>query len=1396
MAARKPKGRKAPPKKSESRQPLHEPFVEDESPGQASLPFPIVGIGASAGGLEAFTQLLHALPADTGMAFVFVQHLDPTHPSMLTEILSRATVMPVSEVTDQITAEPNHVYVIPPGVTMGMERGILRLSPRKQTRGQHRPIDDFLSSLAHDQGHLAIGVILSGSATDGTLGLESIKAEGGITFAQDDTAQHRSMPNSAVAAGGVDFVLPPTAIAAELHRISRHPYVASDVGDEVESRAGESSLGHILDQLRMTTGVDFTNYKRNTLYRRISRRAVLHKFEGLKDYARYLESHPGEVSALYQDILISVTSFFRNPDTFEVLKSKVFPKLTKDRSRHDPLRIWSLGCSTGEEAYSIAIAFAEFIENSRAPVALQLFATDLNGVGIEKARVGLYPRTIAQDVSAERLRRFFFEADGMYRIAKTIRDSTVFARHNVLTEPPFSRIDLISCRNLLIYMEPMLQQRAMEVMHYALQPHGVLWLGNSEAMGSHRDLFEVDDAKHKFYVKKPGTSRLTHAFPHDRPGERRPGDQRAPEVSVPGSNVHREADRVLLTKYAPASVLVNADMDVLQFRGETGLYLAPAPGKASLGLLKMLREGLLVGVRGAIHKARREEASVREEGLRVKSIGGYRDVNVQVIPVKETKAGAQAHYLVLFEDTSPLKEPGTKGAKAEPRKGRIARTAARKERDGTERETARLTQELAATREYLQSVIEQQDAVNEELQSSNEEVQSANEELQSINEELETSKEEIESSNEELATVNEELQNRNTELGQSNNDFINLLASAQLGIVMLGPDLRIRRFTPMAKKLFNLIAGDVGRPITDIQLGIGVPNLDRLLTEAMDTVSVRESEVRDKEGRWYVLRLQPYRTVDNKIEGAVLVLLDVDALKRQQGALRRQSELLDQANEAIFMWELDGGITYWNRGAEETYGFTKEQALGRTSYELLGTSPGPSVFLEPLQRLRQWSGELTQRRGDGQLVVVESRMVMEGTGDRPPLVFETNHPITERKRMEEGLRRQAAELLAAHRNKDEFLAMLAHELRNPLAPLSNALEILRQPGASSAIADRAREIMSHQIHSMARMVDDLLDASRMTQGRIQLHKEPVECLTVIERVIEASRHHIDGRDQALTLSLPTDGVYMEADVVRLEQILANLLNNASKFTPPGGQISLTLEGPSTGTAQAVIRVKDSGMGIAPEHLEHVFTMFMQIDSSLNRATGGLGIGLTLVRHLVELHGGSVEAHSAGIGQGSEFVVRLPAHQESPHGTPRAAPAPRSNPQSLSRRVLVTDDNVEGAETLAILLRGAGHDVRVAHSGQAALEIARTFKPEIVFLDVGMPGMNGYETARQLRRIAGNENALLVALTGYGQGSDRERAQYAGFDEFLVKPALPDVVRSLVARTRSTKASQGPSAADR
>ncbi len=1393
MAGRKPKD----PGTShlgESGGTARESFVDDATPRQTVAPFPIVGIGASAGGLEAFTRFLRGLPADTGMAFVLVQHLDPTHASMLAEILSRATVMPVAEVADQMAVQPNRVYVIPPGVTMSLSEGTLQLTPQRGMRGQHRPVDQFFRSLANDQGHRAIGVILSGSATDGTVGLEAIKAEGGITFAQDDTAQHGSMPNSAVATGCVDFVLPPAKIAGEIARISRHPYVARGAEDLIDVRASEPSLHRVLEQLRMATGVDFSSYKRNTLFRRITRRAVLHKMEGLKEYARFLQGNPAETQALYQDVLISVTTFFRTPEAFEVLKSKIFPRLVKDRSRLDPVRVWSIGCSSGEEAYSIAIAFAEFAERSRLQIPLQMFATDLNGAGIEKARAGVYANTIAPDVSPERLQRFFVETDGTYRIRKTIRDMAVFARHDVLTEPPFSRIDVISCRNLLIYLEPALQQKAMEVMHYALTPHGVLWLGNSETIGPYRDLFHVEDAKFKMYVKKARPARLTPRPSLGDPLAARRAAPSAREVGVAGPDVHREADRILLAKYTPASVLVNGDLEVLQFRGDTSLYLAPAPGKASLNLLKLLRDGLLVGVRGALHKAKREEASVREDGLRVKALGGYRQVNVHVVPVKGNSGGrAQLHFLVLFEGVSIAEQAPAKVGKSNRRETRRFRVAERKAREATEGETARLAQELAATREYLQSVIEQQEAANADLQSSNEEVQSANEELQSTNEELETSKEEIESSNEELATVNEELQNRNAELAQSNSDFTNLLASVQVPIVMLGLDLRIRRFTPMAETLLNLIGTDVGRPISDIQLGVGVSDLERMLIEVMETVSVKETEVRDKQGRWHVLRLRPYRTQDNRIDGALLMLIDVDALKRDQETLRRQRELLDQTGESIFMWDLDGTIAYWNRGAQETYGFTKDEALGRKCSELLATSPPFSVYRDALQQHGHWTGELTRHGRDGERIVVDSRMVMERDADGPPLVFETDHPITARKRMEEDLRRQAGELLTADRNKDEFLAVLAHELRNPLSPLTNALEVVKNPAAPPAVLERAWQIMTHQVHNMARLVDDLLDVSRMRQGRIQLRKEMVDVSTVVRQAIEASQQQVDARGQAVALSLTPAPVEVEADPLRLEQVVGNLLNNASKFTARGGHIWVTVEDCSADAGEVVIRVKDDGIGISAPSLLRLFDLFMQVDSSIDRTSGGLGIGLTLVRHLVELHGGSVEAQSAGPGQGSEFSVRMPAKPDRPRGAPPTAPPRPKEASSVSRRVLVTDDNVDGAETLAIVLRLVGHDVRVAHSGPDAVEIAAAFRPEVIFLDIGMPGMDGFETARRLRELGGIEQTVLVAVTGYGQESDRQRAREAGFDEFLVKPASPEAVRNLSLKTRSPRTAPDPAA---
>jgi two-component system CheB/CheR fusion protein len=896
---------------------------------RAAQHFPIVGIGASAGGLEAFTELLKHLPSDSGLGFVLVQHLDPQHESALTQLLARASSMPVCEVVNNLRVEANHVYVIPPNTSLGIAHGVLKLRPRPPGRTPTRSIDTFFESLAQDQRERAIGVVLSGTATDGTLGLEAIKAEGGVTFAQDDSAKYNSMPRNAVAAGCVDFVLSPENIARELARIAKHPYVAgrppdlltpSEDGKDLDAPGGDAPLpargrsrapaksraaeaeakpagGHeqngykrILVLLRNHCGVDFSLYKPSTIHRRITRRMVLNKQETLEHYGAFLRANAKELDALYSDVLIGVTSFFRNPEAFDVLKRKVFPKLLHQR-RHEPLRVWVLGCSTGQEAYSIAMAFAESAEESPRARKLQVFATDLNDAMLDKARQGLYAKNLDQDVSPERLRRFFVEEDGGYRILKSLRESVVFARQNLISDPPFSRMDLISCRNLMIYLEPSLQKKALPTFHYALKPEGFLFLGASESIGNFTDLFEPVDKKQRIYSRKAAPTQMFHLpvkVQREEQASRAPSRQAAaplPTGDAPGEapqgfrgelNAQREADRVTVNQFAPPGVLINAELQILQFRGPTGAYLEPPPsGKPSFDVLKMAREGLMLPLRAAIKKANKENKTARREKVAVKENGRTRTVNIEVVPLKNLR---ERCFLVLFEDSEKAGRPA---ASREQPSGalKMPRAADKKE---PSRRVASLERDLSETRDYLQSIQEQHEAANEELQASNEEVQSANEELQSTNEELETSKEELESTNEELTTINEEMANRNTELNRLNSDLTNLQTSTKLVIVLLARDLTIRRFSVQAEKEFNLLAADLGRPITGIRHNLNVPDLEKLIAEVIASVRECEREVQNKDGRWFSLRVRPYLTVENKVDGAVLVLVDNDALKRAE----------------------------------------------------------------------------------------------------------------------------------------------------------------------------------------------------------------------------------------------------------------------------------------------------------------------------------------------------------------------------------------------------------------------------------------------------------------------------------------------------------------------------------
>jgi two-component system CheB/CheR fusion protein len=857
--------------------------------------FLVATIGASAGGIEAFTEFLRHLPADTGISYVLIQHLDPKHHSILTELLSKESKMPVREVTNGIRLEPDNVYVIPPNTSMTMADQSLRLKPREDGPGRYMPIDHFMRSVAEQVGNRAVGVILSGSGSDGTLGLAEIQGQGGVTFAQEiSTAKYDGMPNSAIVAGFVDYVMPPKRIAMEMARLSRHPYIVPAVGKKDVTAANENGLHSIFQLLRRTIGVDFTHYRQTTILRRIQRRMVVHKLDKLDEYVKYVQTNPPEIKALYQDMLINVTSFFRNQAVFDAMRTEVFAKIVKSRRPDEAIRIWTPGCASGEETYSVAITLLEFLGDKASQTPIQLFGTDVSETTINRARAGNYTENIQGDVSPERLRKYFTRTEGGYRISKSIRDMCIFAQHNVLNDPPFSQMDVICCRNLLIYLEPVLQGKVISLFHYATKPDGFLVLGTSEGVGTASYLFTTEDRTFKIFSKKASSSRQTVTFSLNRHSDHMEnGPERlATKTADSGVNyleAQKEFDRKLLSQHAPAVVFITEDLEIVHTRGNVNRYLKLAPGRASLSVAKMARDGLLYDLRNAISKAKKENTAVAKQNVQIKVGNGdgngngnghgngngegkteeqLRQVNFEVSPLRIGNA-RDLYFMILFTDTPPeTAEPaghGPKGKKAE------------KERRQEVKRISKLEDELTATKEYLQSVIETQEAMNEELQSANEEILSSNEELQSTNEELETAKEELQSANEELSTVNDELRSRNSEISLINNDLTNLLSSIDIAVVMVGSDLTIRRFTPRAEKVMGLISGDVGRPFLNINPPLDLADFQQLVLQVISTSRPMEKEFNDRHGSKYQLRVLPYRTSEGKIDGAVITLVDVSA---------------------------------------------------------------------------------------------------------------------------------------------------------------------------------------------------------------------------------------------------------------------------------------------------------------------------------------------------------------------------------------------------------------------------------------------------------------------------------------------------------------------------------------
>jgi two-component system CheB/CheR fusion protein len=1343
----------------------------------------VVGIGASAGGLEAFSELLTHLPPATGMAFVFVQHLDAHHESALPELLSVKTQVPVLLVERETRLEPDHVYVIPPNTLMPIRNRTLTLDAGPAPAEKLRPIDALFSSLAGEFGFNAIGVVLSGTATDGTFGLKTIKAEGGITLAQDDTARFDSMPRSAISAGVVDFVLSPRRIAEELAVIAaRTQHLRKAEGEP----AGDGSTLHrLLLLLRNHTGVDFAQYKQPTILRRLNRRMVVRKSESLEQYLELLKKEPDEVQALFDDLLINVTDFFRDPDVFEAAKRVAFPSIIRDSKHPHAIRAWIPGCSSGEEVYSIAIALVEFLESEDLEYTLQLFGTDLSDSAIKKARVGTYGESSMTNVSPERLRRFFVRNESGYQISRRIREMCVFSRHNVAKDPPLSRMNLISCRNLLIYFAPSVQRRVIATFGYALKASGCLILGSSETLGPLSEYFLTLDKAHKIYCRKANI---------------------APSVfdlfETPGGNAPRHS------------------------------ILPPTPGQVDAPLP-----------------------------------GG------RFPPEKEGHPGAMP-VAAGTQDASPLPP---------------------------DLENTQLKQELRATSEYLQSVIE-------ELRSANEEAQSANEELQSTNEELQTAKEELLSSNEELNTVNAEMKSRNAGLARINDDLINLFSSMNMPIVMFGSDLCIRRFTPTAEKVLRLISTDVGRPIADLNPHIDVPNLEALLQQVVDTLQPCEREVQDQAGRHYLMRVRPYRTADNRIDGGVLQLLDVSDLKRSLGEVRYARDyaeaIVDTVRAPLVVLDGDLAIRNANHAFYEAFGLSPGTALHQTIYKTGGGRFDLPEVRAVLEQLNARSSELNDveiefRQEGGQLRVLLLNARRLRAPDQTQLVLLAFEDITERKRAADARYRRLFEsardgivlvdagtgeildlnpfterLLGYSRSELVGRLLWAIEPMSLLPTLRTAFEQIRDQGMlrfddlllrtkdgrdlqTEVIANVyvegnrpaiqfnirdvserkkfARELQETQkleslgllaggiAHDFNNLLTGIMGHASLayseTPADQPLRRRLREIVQASERAAFLARqmlayagkgrYVIETMDLGdlvreisvlirtsipktveLKLDLAPDLPPIDADPAQVQQVVMNLVINGAEaigeITAGKVEIRTSLleidarqaqeffgPGQSAAGAYVQLEVRDSGSGMDEATRSRIFDPFFTTKFT------GRGLGLAAVQGIVKGHGGAIRVYST-LGYGTTFLVQFPVSRHNKAAVlPQRPDVPAIPAGSVA---LIIDDDQTIRELVTSTLSRAGMRVLVATDGQSGVELFRRYNRivAVAILDLTMPVMGGEEALRQIKRI--NPDVPVILSSGFDESEAVRRFSGIKPQGFLQKPYTIERLVEAVAAT--------------
>jgi two-component system CheB/CheR fusion protein len=1013
----------------------------DEREASSSKPL-IVGIGASAGGVEALQAFFDALPAETGAAFVVVEHLDPQSHSELSSILAARTPMPVVQVERTEKLEPNHVYVIAPGRRLLISGEEISSADFGEPRGRRAPIDFFFRSLAGEQSN-GFAVILTGAGSDGTLGARALKEAGGVILVQDpDEAEYPSMPRAAIAAGAADFILPVRELAMRLAEILRSKGITSRTGS---GSFDEELVRRILADIRVRTGRDFTKYKRSTVTRRIARRMQVTRTDDLGHYYEFLRGHEDEAQALLGDLLISVTTFFRDSEAFEALKSQVMPRIFEGKGQADLVRVWVPGCATGEEAYSIAIMLLEEAGRHAIRPAIQVFGSDLDTRALAIAREGIYPAAIEADVSEERLRRFFSREGDHYRVLRELRNIIVFATHDLLKDPPFSRIDLISCRNVLIYLDQELQPQALNTFHYALNAGGFLFLGPAESADSPPGLFRTIDRKACIYQSTAQPDDKPRLLPrllgHMTVPEHRaslPAGPFSPRAALSQAALHRQA----LEMVAPPNVLIDQTHRVVHLSEHAGRYLQPPGGLMTDDIVELVRPELRLELRSALNRAFEHGQSTLTLPVLVSFNGAPHPVHLQVKPVVEEDNAAPRNAVVMFIEGEAIEQPPAPGGPT-----------------ATNDMMLRLQEELQLTQARLKMALEESESANEELRTANEELQSINEEYRSTSEELETSKEKLQSINEELQTVNSELQSNLEAVSRAHSDLQNLMAATDFGILFLDSGLRIKRFTDQVTKLITITSSDEGRPIADFAHQLEYDDLVKEAENVLAHLTPVRREIRGHNDRWYDVRLRPYRTIDDKVDGVVIAFVDItehrlvaEALRERERQLREQKSLVDLSREPILMWDFDGGVLEWNRGCEELYGYSREEVIGKQKHEVLGTEGAGFSFAEVRAKLLEdgsWSGELTQRAKDGHLLNVESRIQLQSV-DGHRLVLESIRDITERKAMEARQRLLLREL--SHRVKNTLTVVQAISHQSLRSSHSAEEFVARFDGRLSALA--------------------------------------------------------------------------------------------------------------------------------------------------------------------------------------------------------------------------------------------------------------------------------------------------------------------------------------------------------